>query len=411
VSDKNWSKPTEINPFDVRIADRQRPLDSDWVEQLKASIAEIGLTTPITVGPDLTLIAGHHRLAACRALGMKRIPALMVKLDELRTELAEIDENLIRNELTVLERSEHLDRRKEIYEALHPESKHGGTKGNQHTGKIQNSDLTSFVDDTASKTGRSRSSVAEEVQIGKRLAPDVKEKLRGTEVADRKQDLLTIAQLTPELQRKIVDAPAEKIIEQAREIRAAKQKEKTEERREKLRLVTLDEAVQGKFQVIYADPPWQYSNTGFDGSAEGQYPTMATDDICAMPVGERAATNSVLLMWATWPLLKDALRVMDAWGFEYKTGAPWKKNVHVGGFYFLGITEFILVGVRGSCTPRKAPIGFFEFPRTKHSAKPHEFYDVIEGMYDGPYLELFARNQRPNWTAFGNDPAVAKKAG
>jgi N6-adenosine-specific RNA methylase IME4/ParB-like chromosome segregation protein Spo0J len=215
-----------------------------------------------------------------------------------------------------------------------------------------------------------------------------------------------------ETQRRIAEQDdAQQAVAVAREIRIQKAQEIEVIRDRTLNTVRLEDAIKGKFQVIYADPPWQYSNTGFDGSAEGQYPTMATDDICAMPVGERAATNSVLLMWATWPLLKDALRVMEAWGFEYKTGAPWKKNVHVGGFYFLGITEFILVGVRGSCLPKKAPIGWFDYPRGKHSAKPHEFYDLIEGMYDGPYLELFARNQRPNWTSFGNDPAVAKKAG
>jgi N6-adenosine-specific RNA methylase IME4 len=175
------------------------------------------------------------------------------------------------------------------------------------------------------------------------------------------------------------------------------------------RVVTLEESLGGdRFQVIYADPPWQYSNTGFDGSAEGQYPTMPTEDICAMPVGDHATSNAVLLMWATWPLLEDALRVIEAWGFEYKTGAPWKKNVHVGGFYFLGITEMLLVGIRGSCTPEKAPIGFFDYPRTKHSKKPEEFYGLIESMYQGPYLEMFARQTRQGWVSFGNEIAVNK---
>lgn len=179
-------------------------------------------------------------------------------------------------------------------------------------------------------------------------------------------------------------------------------------RRQEKRIVTLEEVVNDRFPVIYADPPWEYGNTGLKGSVAQQYPTMPTDDICAMPVESKATTNAVLFMWATWPLLKDALRVIDAWGFEYKTGAPWKKNVHVGGFYFLGITELLLVATRGAATPEKAPVGFFEFPRAKHSAKPHEFYDVIESMYPGPYLEMFARNKREGWTSFGNEPDLAK---
>lgn len=169
------------------------------------------------------------------------------------------------------------------------------------------------------------------------------------------------------------------------------------------RIVTLDEAVKGRFPVIYADPPWRYSNTGFEGSAETHYPTMTTDDICDMPVADKTTTNAVLFLWATWPLLDDALRVMARWGFEYKTGAPWKKNVHVGGFYFLGITELLLVGVRGSSLPRQSPVGFFDFPRGQHSKKPAEIYDVIERMYDGPYLELFARATRDGWASFGNE--------
>ena len=104
------------------------------VEALAQSIKEVGLLNPITVTPDLTLIAGYHRLEACKRLGWKDIPVQIMKLDGLKAELAEIDENLVRNELTVLEHAEALKRRKEIYEALHPKSKKGGSRGNQHTG-------------------------------------------------------------------------------------------------------------------------------------------------------------------------------------------------------------------------------------------------------------------------------------
>src|SRR6185312_12023146 len=390
----------KINPFDVRVIDRLRELDHSWVEQLKQSISEIGLTTPICVTPDLTLIAGHHRLAACKALGMKDIPAVMLRLDDLRRELAEIDENLCRNELTVLERSEQTSRRKEIYELLHPNTtldrrRGGGAKVDPESGPT-------FIDDTAAKTHRSRSTVAEDVQIAKALAPDVKDALRRTNVADRKTELLELARKPHEEQRAIVERIASG---QADGVREAVRQGNNEQKR----IVTLSEAVQGRFPVVYADPPWQYSNTGFAQSVENQYPTMATPDICLMPVVEKSTTNAVLFLWATNPLLEDAMRVIAAWGFEYKTNFVWTKEQHMGGFYCYGQHELLLVAVRGSALPKSRTLvgSHLKYPRGKHSAKPHELYELIERMYDGPYLEMFARNTREGWASFGNEPELA----
>ncbi len=175
------------------------------------------------------------------------------------------------------------------------------------------------------------------------------------------------------------------------------------------RVVTLDEAVQGRFPVIYADPPWQYTNTGFAQSVANQYPTMDTDEICEMNVRAKTTTNAVLLLWATNPLLEDALRVLKAWGFEYKTNFAWTKDQHMAGFYCLGQHELLLVAVKGSALPKKGTLigSHLKYPRGAHSAKPHELYDLIERMYDGPYLELFARNTREGWKSFGNEPDLA----
>jgi ParB family chromosome partitioning protein len=94
----------------IRIENRLRPLDSAKVAELAASIAELGLLQPIGIRPDGTLVYGYHRLEACKQLGWTEIPAVVVDGDDLRAELAEISENLIRNELTLLERAEHLAR-------------------------------------------------------------------------------------------------------------------------------------------------------------------------------------------------------------------------------------------------------------------------------------------------------------
>jgi phage N-6-adenine-methyltransferase len=214
-----------VNPNDIRIADRLRPLDLQWVEQLKQSIAEIGLTNPITVAPDLTLIAGHHRLAACKALGLESVPVTVLNLDPKRRRLAEIDENLIRNELSALERGEQLIERKDIYEDLHPETKHGanggGRAGKGTKTKTEDPDSGSsvaFIDDAADKLGRSRSTIAEEIRIAKQILPEVRDKIRNTESANSKSDLLILSALPEEKQRAVAEKIANGEAQTVREV-------------------------------------------------------------------------------------------------------------------------------------------------------------------------------------------------
>jgi len=199
---------------------------------LAKSIKEIGLLNPITITKDYRLVAGYHRLTACKKLGWATIPANVVDMDALHAELAEIDENLIRNELTVLERAEQLKRRKEIYEELYPETKQ--VTGKELAEKRWNATAESavasrpsFVEDTAKKTGRAPRTVFEEVQIATRLDDEVKEMIRDTELADRKTDLLKLARLDKEEQKKV----AEKIrTGEAKDIKTAKKVIKQEER-------------------------------------------------------------------------------------------------------------------------------------------------------------------------------------
>jgi N6-adenosine-specific RNA methylase IME4 len=163
----------------------------------------------------------------------------------------------------------------------------------------------------------------------------------------------------------------------------------------------------GTFAVIYADPPWEYENTGFKESAASHYKTMATADICDLREQVAAITTeaTVLFLWATSPLLPEALAVMAAWGFEYKASVIWDKGKAPSiGWFVKTQHEFLLIGARAETPhPDAKPASVIRISPTRHSVKPAEIYDLIESMYDGPYLELFERGQaRPGWEAWGN---------
>lgn len=174
----------------------------------------------------------------------------------------------------------------------------------------------------------------------------------------------------------------------------------------------------GRFPVILADPPWRYDEGTADPSrkVENQYPTMALEDICALPVEEQLVTDdAVLFLWATAPLLPEALDVMDSWGFEYMTGAVWDK-VKVGmGYWFRGRHEHLLIGARGvppKPSPKSLSPSIVVSQRGRHSEKPSEVHKLIETYYpELPRVELFARAARPGWFVWGDESgALANEA-
>jgi N6-adenosine-specific RNA methylase IME4 len=170
-----------------------------------------------------------------------------------------------------------------------------------------------------------------------------------------------------------------------------------------------------RFAAILIDPPWRFavrSPKGEGRSASQHYACMTLDAVAALPVAEWAAPDAWLFLWATTPLLPQALQVMGAWGFSYSGNAfAWvKQNPSGVGFHTgLGFTtrkniELCLLGKRGK--PRIAAHDVRELivaPRREHSRKPDEVYGRIERLCSGPYLELFARQQWPGWRALGDE--------
>jgi len=172
-----------------------------------------------------------------------------------------------------------------------------------------------------------------------------------------------------------------------------------------------------KFRTVLADPPWRFTNRTGKVAPEhrrlARYGTMSTDEICELPVQSVTQSTSHLYMWVPNALLPDGLRVMAAWGFEYKANIVWHKIRKDGGsdgrgvgFYFRNVTELILFGVRGKNARTEAPgrsqVNYLSSRKREHSRKPDEQYDLIESCSKGPYLELFARGTRENWTYWGN---------
>lgn len=161
-----------------------------------------------------------------------------------------------------------------------------------------------------------------------------------------------------------------------------------------------------KFSIIVADPPWKYnfSQTN-ERSIETHYDSMDLDKIKSMKVPTEE--DSVLFLWATAPKLKEALEVMEAWGFEYKTCAVWDKEIIGMGYWFRGQHELLLVGTKGKVKPPKPKLrlsSMIKSKRGKHSKKPLETHEMIETMFPKQtYLELFARSKREGWTSWGNE--------
>lgn len=170
-------------------------------EGLRESIASNGLLQPIVVDASLTLVCGMHRLEACRALGWTEVPAFVQSIDGPRAQLAEVDENLCRRELTVLERAEHIALRRKLWEQMHPPPAPEGKK----KPKKHEAPLAMFVDDTARRTGRANAAVREELRIGE-LPEDVRAAARETPVSDNKKELLALTRMPEEEQRRAVEA-------------------------------------------------------------------------------------------------------------------------------------------------------------------------------------------------------------
>lgn len=336
---------------------------------LEKSIISEGCRDALIVWNEI-IVDGHHRYEICTKYGIEFKTVNM----EFTTK-EEAKEWIIRNQfarrnLSAYDRSILALKLKDLIAAKAKAKQATHTKqGYQKSGKAE----LRTDNELASIAGVSHDTIFKVEKIEAAATEEIKQKIRVGE--------LTINRAYTEIKR-------QEIKDQAKEI----------------------EPPEGKYRVIYADPPWQYNNTMpeyFKEQAD-HYPTMTIEEICNLPIKEKAEDNAVLFLWVTSPILEESFQVVKAWGFEYKASYIWDKVKHNMGHYNSVRHELLLICTRGSCMSDIAERydSVLSIERGKHSEKPGEFRALIDTSYlKGKRIELFARGSKEikNWTFWGNE--------
>ena len=365
------------------------PLSPEDYQRLRDSISERGVVIPVTVDQDGNLLDGHHRRKAAAELGVP-CPETVVHCDSEEQRLAlAASLNADRRQMTDAQRV-YLGRTLEgrLADVARQRMAEGGAKA--APGK------PGTLVPPFTEPQRTRDDVARQVGLGSGRSYE-----RGKQLAEKAESF------APDVAEKMANG-AMTIREASREVRQREKAVRVAEIASRVVDDNLNDLA--TFPVLYVDPPWRYEHApDSTRQIENHYPTLSLDEICALPVP--ADDDAVLFLWATSPKLAEAMRVLDAWDFSYRTCMVWVKDRVGMGYYARQRHELLLIAVRGKPeTPIESarPDSVIEAPRGAHSAKPERVYEVIEAMYPHlPKVELFARNQRDGWAAWGNQAAAA----
>lgn len=376
------------------------PLTEDEFTALKEDIRLRGVLVPVEYDEHGNILDGHHRVRAWEELCAEGVQLA----DYARITRPNLTEEQKRNHvraLNLLRRHLSKDKRAAVFAEMRADGmtlqEIADVTGVDASTVKRNLDATfasAKVDvptGTKGKDGKVRPKKYKKRKIG----------THGVVSGSAKQQEQVQTALS------LVDVETGEILGADEVVREAKKVEQAETRQHKVNdIAELSEEL-GVFPVIYADPPWRYEHVKTENRAiENQYPTMALEEICALSVPVIAAPNCVLFLWATSPKLAEAMRVIEAWGFTYRTCAVWVKDKIGMGYYFRQRHELLLVATRGELPvpePSDRHDSVIEGERTEHSAKPVEFYEVIEAMYpEYRRIELFSRNPRLGWAGWGN---------
>lgn len=354
-------------------------LPEDDYARLKADIAERGVLVPVELDEHGNVLDGHHRVRIADELGITYPTVTRIGMDEYEKRLHAVALNLARRHLTDAQKV-MLGRKVEpdVAEEARKRMADGGRGGQVSTPSGSEKTRDEVAKQVGLGSGRTYERAKAIMEKAEKVAPEVAVRAEAGELTMR---------------------------EVAKEVRAAEKAQKVAEIRS--RPVPKVDA-EGPWPVIYADPPWRYEHAEPSRSLDNQYPTMTLEDICAMNVP--ATDDAVLFLWATSPKLTEALQVMDAWGFEYRTCMVWVKDRIGMGYYARQRHEILLIGRRGNLPvpePADRPDSVIEAPLGRHSEKPSIVAETIVRMYPHlPRVELFARQARLGWDVWGNEAAA-----
>lgn len=391
----------------IKVGDRYRKEDGD-LTVLKTSIESIGLLQPIVLDSNYRLVCGGRRLQAFKELEREKIPARIVPITSIV--LGEYAENEVRKDFTLSERSA-------IGEAVEREL---GERRGGDTSSGEQSNPQNFAECKGKET---RQIAAEKAGLGnKETYRQVKKVTNQAE--SELVDAMDEGRIKPSVAADLADMPSadqvllaskgkeKEAIHAAKEIRSEKAKKRRVKRIQKITEISTgntDLPTDKTYPIIYADPPWRYEHVKTESRAiENQYPTMDLESICNLQIP--AGNDAVLFLWVTSPKLEEGMRVLNEWGFTYRSCAVWDKQKMGMGYYFRQQHELLLVGTKGDIPapePGNRPRSLFSFDRTKHSSKPAEVAEMIEKMYpELPKIELFCREPREGWDVWGNQSAA-----
>jgi N6-adenosine-specific RNA methylase IME4/ParB-like chromosome segregation protein Spo0J len=351
------------------------PLSADEYAALKNDIAERGVQVPLEVTEEGIVLDGHARLQAARQLGHADVEVLLVAAaDPLQYML---QARLLRLHLDASQRAALAVKLVDL-EQLQTEAVER-QQANLRRGAEQPvaASLPARGDDAA-VDGRTRDRIAALAGVSARTV----------------QDALTVHEHDADAFKRVLNGTT-KVSTAASQIRRA---------RRDAALKPAGPIPKGPYGLILADPPWQMGSPDSPHSPEQHYPCMTLDDIKALEVP--AADDCLLLLWSVNQLLPQALEVIEAWGFSYRANLVWVKDKPGLGNWFRQEHETLLLAIKGAISPpdRLDRISsVLQAPRTHHSEKPKQLYQLIEQMYPNlPKLELFAREPPPGWASWGN---------
>lgn len=374
-----------IRPFQYQLLPR---LTDDEFAALKDDILTRGVMVPIEKDEHGNILDGYHRAEICAEIGID--PPVLIRTGMSHEEKVQhaLSLNLTRRHLSA-------DQRRELVARLRAEG-----WSYRRIGERLNVDHTTVM--RGANSGGANAPPEPDKIIGKdgKSYPTVL-------VTGRREEQRVNKALQSTFAGSMTTGATEKIITGAEAIKSIREAERKDFHRQLDNYHTPISALDGKYVVLYADPPWRYEHAISDNrQIENQYPTMALDEIAELPIQEIANDDSILFMWGTSPKLVEALQVMSAWGFTYRTCMVWVKDRIGMGYYARQQHELLLIGVRGeppTPRPENRPSSVLNAPRGNHSEKPAEMAQLIERMYpNAPRVELFCRVSRPGWAVWGN---------